>query len=66
MWQEIHMSKAELAYVRHKAWHLRPVWYYYITCRAIPRDDLFGGVDYLFMGGIEQEEVIAMLENYRR
>lgn len=63
MWQEIHMSKAELAYLRHKAWHLG---YYCPKTREAPRDDLCGGVDYLFMGGIEQWKVVEILESYRR
>jgi len=57
------MSKPEMAYIRHKTWH---VGYNYPKAREVPIHDLFGGVYYLFMGGIEQWKVIDMLENYRR
>lgn len=59
------LTKAELAYLRHKAWHFRPVWYWYIKARASPRQDLFGTVDYLFMSGIEMEYVTDILTAYR-
>lgn len=58
------LTKRELAYLRHKAWHFKPTWYFYITARALPRDDLFGSVDYLFMSGMEMEYVTAILAAY--
>jgi hypothetical protein len=48
------LNKSEMAYLRHKAWHVRPVWYWYIQARETP-----GG--YLFMSGMELDKVIAIL-----
>ncbi len=61
---ELLLTKAEHAYLRHKAWHLRPVWYHYITCRELPKP-AFGEVSYLFMGGIEREYADAIVKSYR-
>lgn len=60
------LNEAEMAYLRHKAWHINPWWYWYPRAREMPRDDLFGGCDYLFMGGMEVEKVNAILRAYRR
>ena len=53
------MTKRELAYLRHKAWHLG---YNYIYARATQRHGLFGYIDYLFMGGIEQGKLLDVLK----
>lgn len=65
-WHTIIMTRAEMAYLRHKAWHIKPWWYWYVKAREVPRNDLFGTVDYLFLSGMEQEKVLAILEAYRR
>ncbi len=60
---ELLLTKAEHAYLRQKAWHLRPVWYYYITCREIRAAS--GEVRYLFVSGIEREYADAIVESKR-
>lgn len=62
---QIYLTKRELTYLRHKAWHFKPTWYWYITARELPRTGLFGFVDYLFMSGMEQDKVIDILKSYR-
>lgn len=63
--RELLLTKRELAYLRHKAWHYRPTWYWYIKARAVSRGDLFGTTDYVFMSGMELEYVTAILSAYR-
>ena len=55
------MSKAELAYLRHKAYTLSYHKYHTINARAVPQNDLFGTTLYMYMGGMEVDTVLAIL-----
>jgi hypothetical protein len=61
--QAISMTGPEMAYLRHKAWH---IGYTHPKARRIERNDLFTTVEYVFMSGIEQAKLIDILLAYRR